>query len=567
MLQYLPDWLKLLILPSNSSTITSSFIVVFVVMFAGILVGKLKIKRISLGISGIVFVGILFGHLGYRIHEETYEFMRDFGLILFVYAIGMQVGPSFFSRLKYDGLLYNSLAIGTVLLGGLCTITLFYLTHTGMDNLVGVMSGAVTNTPGLGAAKSALRDLSIHYPEKIFNDPTNAYAIAYPFGILGIIFVMIIGGKILKIDAQKETDEFQHQIRAKHPVPEAAKCRITSLIYIGKSIQEFISISGLNLIISRVKNSGSTIVKAPSAEYLLKERDVIMLVGLPNEIEKAITLLGYKSTDQFIESEEITMHKFYLVTQNYAVHKTLGQLNFSNLFQVKITRVYRSGMELLAQDDLILHYGDRIKAVGNQEDLNKIEKLVGNSEKKLQEPQLLSIFIGIIIGILIGSIPLFMPGLSVPIKLGMAAGPLLAAIIISRFGGIRSLHSYLQQSAMLFMKDFGISLFFAAIGIHAGASFYETFVTFHGWTWVAYGLLITLLPIVLMMLVARYVFKLNYLPLLGLIAGSYTDPAALDFCTNYYKSDLPLQAYATVYPLVTIARIIMAQILVLYFAI
>lgn len=560
----MPQWVEQIFLPQEHPGIAASMVLIFMVLFLGILMGKLKILKVSLGISGIVFVGILSGHLGYRVHAETQEFLRDFGLILFVYAIGMQVGPSFFSRLKQDGLLYNSLAIGTVLLGALVTYLLFVFTGSGMDNMIGMMAGAVTNTPSLGAAKAALKDISIQAPEKIWNDPTNAYAITYPFGIIGIILVMIFAKHLFKIDVKNEITLFNEQIKKKHPAPEVKKCRLTNSAYFGKTLKD--AIGDNKVIVSRIKHSGSTVVQSPNSEYILKERDVLMLVGLPKDLDEMINLLGYQSSDNFIESQDFTLTKSFIVTRSEVINQTIGQLNFLGVFNSKVTRVYRTGLELLANDELVLHYGDKLRVVGAETDLVQIEKLVGNSERRLQEPQLLSIFLGIILGVFIGSIPFFLPGLSVPVKLGMAAGPLLVAILISRFGGISSLHSYLQQSALLFMKDFGISLFFASIGIHAGETFYHTFITYNGWVWVLYGLIITITPILVMLIIARYVFKLNFMPLLGLIAGSYTDPAALDFSTNYYKSDLPLQAYATVYPLVTITRIVIAQILVLYFA-
>jgi putative transport protein len=562
----IPQWLQTLILPSDDPSIASTLILIFMVMFLGSLLGKIKIKKVSLGISGIVFSGIFLGHIGYRIEPNAYEFLRDFGLILFVYAIGMQVGPAFFTRLKNDGILYNGLAIGTVFLGGLTTLAIFYFSESSIDNMVGIMSGAVTNTPGLGAAKVALNDLHKHYPEKIFTDPTNAYAVTYPFGVLGIILLMIVLGKVFKINIHKEIKLFQEEIQRKHPAPDSAKCRVTNENYIGQTLGQFLKTNGLNLIVTRIKHSGSNLVESPEDEYVLQTRDVLMLVGLPSELEKAIELLGYQSTDTFIEAQEQTQSKTFYVSKSESVQKTIGQLNLSAQYHVKVSRVFRSGITLLAHPDLVLHYGDRVRVVGSENNLKQIEKLLGNSEKKLQEPQLLSIFVGIILGILVGSIPFIMPGLSVPVKLGMAAGPLLIAIVISRFGGIKSLHSFLQQSAMQFMKDFGISLFFAAIGIHAGESFYHTFITYHGWVWVAYGLLITFIPIICMILVARFVFKLNFLPILGLISGAYTDPAALDFSISYYRSEFPLQAYATVYPLVTIMRIVVAQLLVLYFA-
>ena len=560
----MPQWVEQIFLPQEHPGIAASMVLIFMVLFLGILMGKLKIMKVSLGISGIVFVGILSGHLGYRVHAETQEFLRDFGLILFVYAIGMQVGPSFFSRLKQDGLLYNSLAIGTVLLGALVTYLLFVFTGSGMDNMIGMMAGAVTNTPSLGAAKAALKDIAIQAPDKIWNDPTNAYAITYPFGIIGIILVMIFAKHLFKIDVKNEITLFNEQIKKKHPAPEVKKCRLTNSAYFGKTLKD--AIGDNKVIVSRIKHSGSTVVQSPNSEYILKERDVLMLVGLPKDLDEMINLLGYQSSDNFIESQDFTLTKSFIVTRSEVINQTIGQLNFLGVFNSKVTRVYRTGLELLANDELVLHYGDKLRVVGAETDLVQIEKLVGNSERRLQEPQLLSIFLGIILGVFVGSIPFFLPGLSVPVKLGMAAGPLLVAILISRFGGISSLHSYLQQSALLFMKDFGISLFFASIGIHAGETFYHTFITYNGWVWVLYGLIITITPILVMLIIARYVFRLNFMPLLGLIAGSYTDPAALDFSTNYYKSDLPLQAYATVYPLVTITRIVIAQILVLYFA-
>ncbi len=560
----MPQWVEQIFLAQEHPGIAASMVLIFTVLFLGILLGKLKIMKVSLGISGIVFVGILSGHLGYRVHAETQEFLRDFGLILFVYAIGMQVGPSFFSRLKQDGLLYNSLAIGTVLLGALVTYLLFIFTGNGMDNMIGMMAGAVTNTPSLGAAKAALKDIAIQAPDRIWNDPTNAYAITYPFGIIGIILVMIFAKHLFKIDVKNEITLFNEQIKKKHPAPEVKKCRLTNSAYFGKTLKY--AIGDNKIIVSRIKHSGSTVVQSPNSEYLLQERDVLMLVGLPQDLDQMIELLGYESSDNFIESQDFTLTKSFIVTRSEVINKTIGQLNFLGAFNSRVTRVYRTGLELLANDELVLHYGDKMRVVGAESDLIQIEKLVGNSEKRLQEPQLLSIFLGIILGVFVGSIPFFLPGLSVPVKLGMAAGPLLVAILISRFGGISSLHSYLQQSALLFMKDFGISLFFASIGIHAGETFYHTFITYNGWIWVLYGLIITITPILVMLMIARYVFKLNFMPLLGLIAGSYTDPAALDFSTNYYKSDLPLQAYATVYPLVTITRIVIAQILVLYFA-
>ncbi len=562
----IPNWLKNIVLPTEYPGVASSLVAIFMVMSMGILIGKLKVKKISLGISGVMFAGILSGHLGYRLDEHVIEFLRDMGLILFVYAVGMQVGPSFFTSFKKDGLRYNALAIGTVLGGGAMTLLIFNLTNIGMDNLVGMMSGAVTNTPGLGAAKAALGEISGRVPYKIFSDPANAYAITYPFGVLGLIMVMVLSKYLFKININEEVKAFEEGIRRDHPTPRVVKCRITNPSFYNKTINEFNRLIHNKVIVTRIKHSGSLAVESPHQSDFLCERDVLMLVGLPEDVELAVALLGRVSTDKFIESDEHTTSKTFIVTSNKAIHKTIEEMNLEETIGVHATRVYRSGLEMLATPSLILHYGDKIRVVGDEKSLEQMSGLVGNSVKHLQEPQLLSIFLGIVLGVVMGSIPLLLPGLAAPVKLGMAAGPLLVALVISRYGGISNIHSYLNESAILFMKDFGICLFFAVVGIHAGESFYATFISFNGWLWVGYGLTITIVPLLLMVMIGRWGLKINFMPLLGMMAGTYTDPAALAFSASYYKSDLPTQAYATVYPLVTIMRILVAQLLVLYFA-
>lgn len=565
-MQIIPDWLNNILAPTNTPGTASSLLAIFLVMALGTMIGKIKINNISLGISGVMFAGLFAGHLGYRLDVHVIEFLRDLGLILFVYAIGMQVGPSFFSSFKKDGIRYNLLAVGTVMGGGLMTILLFYTTEIGMDNLVGMMSGAVTNTPGLGAAKAALKEVAAADNAKVFNDPANAYAISYPFGVIGLIMMMVAGKYIFRINLDNEIKSFEEGIRKEHPTPHAVKCRVINPSFFQQTIDAFNRQTENKLIVSRIKHSGSQVVEFPHHDTIIQERDVLMLVGLPADVEKGVALLGRKSTDKFIASDEFTSSKVFIVTNTSAVHKTIEELDLEESIGVHATRVFRAGLEMLATPSLVLHYGDKIKAVGDQKSLDKMAQLVGNSAKHLQEPQLLSIFLGVAMGVVLGAIPILLPGLAAPVKLGMAAGPLLVALVISRYGGIRSVHSYLNQSAILFMKDFGICLFFAVVGIHAGESFYDTFVAYNGWQWVGFGLMITIIPLMLMMIIARYALKINFIPLLGMMAGTYTDPAALAFGTSYYKSDLPTQAYATVYPMVTIMRILVAQLLVLYFA-
>ena len=559
------DWFNTLFSPNRHPDITQSLIVLLIAISVGFFVGKIRIGSISLGVAAVMFVGLFLGHYGFRMDESILVFVRDFGLILFVYGIGIQVGPSFFSSFKKDGLLFNLLAVGTVLLGGLITYFIHVITKIDIENAVGLMSGSVTNTPGLGAAKSTLQEIQNKFPSKVFSDPTIAYAITYPLGVFGIITTIVLSKLVLKINFAKELF-ICNDSTDKSEVIIHEKCRVTNSAIFGKSIYEIFKEFDIhNIIISRLKNSGSQVVYSPSLDTKIHEKDVIMVVGAPKNVEQFIQRIGKVSTDLFIESEHDVVTKNIFVTKKSATHKTLAELDLYNKFNLKVTRVFRSGMELLAQPNLRLNYGDKLKIVGNKEAISEVEKIIGNSEKRLLEPDFLSLFGGLIIGIIIGSIPIFIPSLPVPLKLGFAAGPLLTALVISRYGGIGVIHSYINNGAVHFMKDLGICLFFAAVGIHAGASFYENFIKFNGWLWIYYGCYITLIPLVILVLIGRFVFKLNFFQLVGIMSGAYTDPAALAFSTKYVDSDIPMQAYATVYPMVTIFRIFIAQLLILLF--
>lgn len=560
------DWLYSLISPTENPDITQSIVVLSIATSVGFFVGAIKIKKVSLGVAGVMFVGLFLGHYGYRIDKSILHFTRDFGLILFVYAIGIQVGPSFFSSFKKEGLLFNFLGISTVLLGGIITFCIHFLADVDIVNAVGLMSGSVTNTPGLGAAKSTLSEIQTQFPNKIFTDPAIAYAITYPLGVFGIILSIIVSKSLLKIDLKKELKELDTKKKATEQVIVREKCRVTNEQFSNKSIHQILKeLGSVDVIISRIKNSGSKIVYSPALDSKINLRDVLMVVGTKENVAEFISKVGKVSKDIFVESEKDIMAKTFFVTEKSATHKTLSELDLYNTFDLKVTRVFRSGIELLARPGLKLFYGDRLLIVGNADALIEAEKIIGNSEKKLLEPDFLSLFGGLIIGVIIGSIPFFIPSLPVPIKLGFAAGPLLTALFISRYGGVGGIHSYINTGAVHFMKDLGICLFFAAVGIHAGEGFYENFVKFNGWMWIYYGCFITFIPLILLVVFGRYVFKLNYYQLVGIMSGSYTDPAALAFSTNYLDSDAPTQSYATVYPLVTFFRIFIAQILILLF--
>ncbi|HQV67873.1 MAG TPA: putative transporter [Saprospiraceae bacterium] len=558
------DWFKNLFYPTISPDITQSLVALLITIGLGVFIGKMRLKRVSLGVSAVMFVGIFMGHFGYTVNENISGFTRDLGLILFVYAIGIQVGPSFFSSFKREGIRFNLLSTMTVLFGGLITFVLYKIFHLEIENAVGLMSGAVTNTPGLGAAKASLQEIQSQFPERTFADPAIAYAITYPMGVLSVIIMIILTKSVLKINLKDEHSIINIEKEKEEIRVVRKKIRVSNPSVIGKSIESLLVENDLNdIIISRIKHTTSTEVFTPSLNTKLRERDVLMVVGQENALDRFTNLVGKESEDQEIESENDIVTRTIYVTRKSATHKKLSDLDLLNKFGLRVTRVYRSGMELLAVPSLELFYGDRIRVVGTKNDIAEVEKVIGNSQKRLLEPDFLSLFGGLVIGIMIGSIPIFIPSLPVPVKLGFAAGPLLAALLISRYGKLGIIHSYINNGAIFFMKDLGISLFFASVGLHAGTHFYENFVAYNGWLWVVYGLVISVIPLIMMVIVGRFFMKINYFQLVGLMSGTYTDPAALAFSNGYLDSDIPTQAYATVYPLVTIFRIFVAQMLIL----
>ena len=559
------EWLKTLLFPTENPTVIQSMITIMLAIGSGVFFGRLKMGKITFGVSAVMFTGLILGHFGYRINHEIFDFIRDFGLILFVYGIGLQVGPSFFSSFKDEGLKFNILAVSTVLLGGIITFILHKVTALDIENLVGIMSGAVTNTPGLGAAKNTIDELKVQFPGKTFADPTIGYAINYPLGVFGIIAVIIFSKIILKITPEDEMKKFRMaKISREEPLVHK-KMRVTNPDFFGKSLNEVIKEIGYEIIISRLKHSGEVSVFSPTLDTHLQDRDVLMIVGKEKELDEFITKIGRASTDSFIESDSDISKKNIFVTKPSAVHKKLSELDLYNTYDLKVTRVFRAGREILPRPSLELFYGDILRVIGTDDAIQEAEKIIGNQEKKLLEPDFLSLFGGLLIGIIVGSIPLMVPGLPIPLKLGFAAGPLIVALLISRYGGISFIHSYINNGAIHFMKDFGICLFFAAVGIHAGEHFYENFIEYNGWLWMLYGSAITFIPLIVMVIVGKFFMKINFLQLVGIMSGSYTDPAALSFSTNYLDNDVPIQSYAQVYPLVTIFRIFTASLLILIF--
>lgn len=559
------EWLKELLSPIENPSMVQSLVVIMLAIGSGVFVGRLKIGKVSLGVAAVMFTGLFLGHLGYRIEGNILYFIRELGLILFVYGIGLQVGPSFFSSFRSEGLKFNILAVSAVLTGGVIAYIIFRLTGLPIEDVVGIMSGSVTNTPGLGAATGAISEVQEYMPGRTFNDPAIGYAITYPMGVLGIILSVILSKSLLKINTDTEMRKFRKKrINREEPlIPQ--KIRITNPDYIGMSLNDLTKVAG-NVVISRMKHSGEKDVFSPTLDTKTRKRDVLMVVGKKEEIDDFANKIGRFSTDSFIESDSAIVSKDIYVTNKAAVHKKLNQLDLYNTYDLKVTRIFRAGREMLSRPSLVLFYGDVIRVVGKEDSISKAEEIIGNSAKKLIEPDFLSLFGGLLIGIIVGAIPFFIPGLPVPIKLGFAAGPLIVALFISRYGGISFIHSYINNGAISFMKELGICLFFAAVGVHAGEKFFANFVQYNGWLWMFYGAFITFVPLLITVLIGRFFMKMNFLQLAGIMSGTYTDPAALSFSTSYLDSDVPVQSYAQIYPMVTIFRIFVAEILILLFA-
>jgi putative transport protein len=536
------------------------------VIGGGVLFGRIRIAKISLGVVAVMFTGLLLGHYGYRIQIDILHFIRDLGLIFFVYAVGIQVGPSFFSSFKKEGIMLNAISVGTILMSGVVTYIIFKNTDLGIENSVGIMSGSITNTTGLGAAKGALQEIHAQFPDKKFVDPAIAYAITYPLGVFGLIFSIVVLKNIFKIDTENEMRKFRMmRIKSEEPLL-AKKCRVTNPNFIHKTIHHAVKEIGKEVVITRIKHSKVDAVFSPSLDTRLEQNDVLMVFGTESNVDAFIKMLGRESADLFIETTSEIITKNLFVTNANSIQKSLSELDLYNKYELKVTRVFRSGNEILARPSLVLFFGDKLHVVGTQEAIDEVEKIIGNKEKKLIEPDFLSLFGGLLLGVLLGSIPIFIPSMPVPIKLGFAAGPLIAALLISRYGGIWVIHSYFNNGAIMFMKDLGLTLFFVSVGIHAGESFYVNFLKYNGWMMMFYGLFILMIPLILMVIVSKIFFKMNFLQLVGMISGTHTDSAALAFGTTYLDSDIPIQSYAQVYPLAVIARIFVAQILILLLA-
>ncbi len=541
------------------SSIAHTVFTLAIAIAIGIALGKIKIAGISLGITWILFVGIALGSFGMQIDPTIVAFVKEFGLILFVYSVGMQVGPSFFSSFKQGGMRLVGIASAIVLLGVATAYIIHLVTGTPISTMVGVLSGAVTNTPGLGAAQQAYTDATG------VNDPTIAmgYATAYPLGVVGIIISIVLLRAIFRIKLDKEREALESANESKF----AAKISIelTNANLFGRTVLETRGLINRSFVVSRVCRVDGKIEIA-NAQTQLSEGDKMLIICANDDVEAIEMMLGHRIDMQhsdWINLDQQFISRRIIITQPHINGKTIGELRLRSNYAVNVTRVNRSGVDLIPEHNLELQIGDRLTVVGSEMAIDAVAKTLGNSMRRLREPNLISIFLGIFLGVFVGSIPIVIPGMPQAVKLGLAGGPLIVAILISRFGAHYHLVIYTTMSANLMLREVGISLFLAAVGISAGEGFIDTVVNQGGYMWVLYGVIITMLPILLVGIFARKIFKLNYFTLMGVIAGSMTNPPALAYSNATASNDVPAVSYATVYPFMMFLRVLTAQLFVL----
>ena len=543
--------------------VAHSVLILSLVIAFGIMLAKIKVAGVSLGITWILFVGIVFGHFDMTLNEHLLHFMKEFGLILFVYSIGLQVGPGFFSAFKKGGLTLNLLAMLVVFLGVVITIILHFVTGTPITTMVGILSGAVTNTPGLGAAQQANSDLNgIDAPEIALG-----YAVAYPLGVVGIILSLIALKYILRINTKTEEAEAERGLgHIQELTVRPISFEIRNEAIDGKKIKDIRPLMNRDFVISRVQYHDGQGTELANSDTVLHLNDKILVISTPKDIEAISVFFGKQIDMQWEQLDKKLISRRILITKPELNGKMLSQLKIRNNFGASITRVNRSGVDLVAAPQLQLQTGDRVTIVGSELAVSHAEKVLGNSMKRLDHPNLIPIFLGIALGCILGSTPFVFPGIPQPVKLGLAGGPLIVSILISRFGPQYKMITYTTMSANLMLREIGISLFLACVGLGAGKGFVETVIYDGGYVWVGYGVIITIVPLLIAGLVGRYVFKLNYYTLIGVLGGSTTNPPALAYSNDLTSCDAPAVGYATVYPLTMFLRVLTAQILILALA-
>lgn len=550
------EFLQELLWPGNTSLAATLVLLSFVIA-VGIYLGKIRFWGVSLGVTFVLFVGILMGHFGYEVQPEVLKFVREFGLILFIFAIGLQVGPGFFSSFKKGGIRLNMLAMLGILLNVGIVVAIYFIDGTTSINaLVGVMSGAVTNTPGLAAAQQAVgNDL------EAVNTMSMGYAAAYPLGVLGIITAILLVKALFRVKIDDEIKQINQETEDSQTKPHLVSYEVTNTLVDGKTLLQLHDIIHCEFVVSRLMNpDGSIIIPKSSTEIHVGDKlYVVMSVQDEHSFD---AVLGHPIEMGDEEWEEVApanvVSRRILITRSEYNGTALGALRLHKGYNLNCTRVNRAGVDLLASPGLRLQMGDRITVVGDLNDIDRLASKLGNSMKRLNQPNLVTIFIGILFGIIVGSI-----NVGFGMKLGLAGGPLVVAILLSRFGYKVKLVTYTSSSASLMLRELGICLFLAAVGIGAGKGFADTVFNYQGMWWVIWGFIITFVPLMVVGCIARGVYKINYLTIMGMMSGGYTDPPALAYANNSTGSDAPAVAYSTVYPLTMFLRVVAAQALIL----
>ena len=557
------DWL--LTLFTNTESMAHIALLYAIVIAIGVYLGKIKIGGISLGVTFVLFAGIVAGHCGFTAPLPTLTFMQDFGLVLFVFMIGLQVGPGFFSNFKEDGVTLNLLATSLILLNIAVMFVCYFSFFTTSDPnnlpmMVGVLYGAVTNTPGLGAAQEALSSIMGGNTPAI----ANGYACAYPLGVLGIIGGTIAIRYICKVKMQKEEDELEEQEVNDATKPHLMHLIVENQFLAGHTMLEIHDFMKRDFVCSRILRDGQLII--PKSTTALEMGDKIYIVCSEQDAEAVQAFIGHETVvPEFAEQEKTKqmISRRILVTKPEINGKTLAKLHFSSVYGVNVTRVTRQGMDIFARSNLPLQVGDKLMVVGDQVSVNRVSSVLGNAIRRLDHPNIATIFVGIILGIIFGSLPIPVPGIPMPLKLGIAGGPLIIAILIGRFGYKMHLVTYTTTSANLMLREIGLVLFLASVGIKAGANFVDTVVAGDGLLYVMTGFLITIIPVLIIGTVARKIYKFNYFTIMGMLAGATTDPPALAYANASCPKDAPAIGYSTVYPLSMFLRIFTAQLIVL----
>lgn len=556
------SWLIELI-TDNSSVAHAIFLYALVIAF-GVILGKIKIFGISLGVTFVLFVGILAGHLNLTVDPQILNFIREFGLILFIFSIGLQVGPGFFSSFKKGGLILNGLAVLIIVLNIAVALSIYFgFGGISATDLVGVLSGAVTNTPGLGAAQQSLAEVQGASAAEAIQGMSMGYAAAYPLGVLGIILSMILVKAIFRIGIDKEQESLDNENEQSQLKPHVITLKVTNELIFNHTVKQVHDVIDRNYVISRMKKASTGEIIIPKSDTIIEKDDLLLIVISAQEEHVYESVIGHKIDMQWDMNNGPAVSRRILVTKSEYSGRKIGSLRLHMGYKLNVTRVNRAGVDLLANPNLALQIGDRLTVVGNIDDINRLAERMGNSVKRLNQPNMFTMFFGILLGIILGSIPIAFPGMSVPMKLGLAGGPLIMAILISCFGYKVKLVTYTSSAASLMLREIGICLFLASVGIAAGGNFAETVFNATGLRWVIYGFFITFLPLLIVGLLARYKYKLNYFSIMGLLSGSYTDPPALAYSNKTANNDAPAVAYSTVYPLTMFLRVISAQILIL----